>query len=78
MKKVIPLVGIVLMVAGLTELLDLTFYLMNQSDTFVFNLGLISLACIFIAFGFLGMYTYKYLSTFKEEEKEEIEQNKNN
>jgi hypothetical protein len=44
---------------------------MNQSDTFVFNLGLVSLACIFIAFGFLGMYTYKYLSTFKEEEKEE-------
>jgi len=78
MKKVVPIVGIVLMVAGLTELLDLTFYLMNQSDTFVFNLGLISLACIFIAFGFLGMYTYKYLSTFKEEEKEEIEQNKNN
>jgi membrane-bound ClpP family serine protease len=78
MKKVVPIVGIVLMVAGLTELLDLTFYLMNQSDTFVFNLGLVSLACIFIAFGFLGMYTYKYLSTFKEEEKKEIEQNKNN
>ena len=78
MKKVVPIVGIVLMVAGLTELLDLTFYLMNQSDTFIFNLGLVSLACIFIAFGFLGMYTYKYLSTFKEEEKEEIEQNKNN
>ena len=78
MKKVIPLVGIVLMVAGLTELLDLTFYLMNQSDTFVFNLGLVTLACIFIAFGFLGVHTYKYLSTFKEEDKEEINQTKNN
>lgn len=76
MKKVIPIVGIVLMVAGLTELLDLTFYLMNQSDTFVFNLGLVSLACIFIAFGFLGMHTFKYLSTFKEKEVEEVKQDK--
>jgi hypothetical protein len=71
MKKVIPLVGIVLMVAGLTELLNLTFYLMNQPNTVAFNVGLISLACIFIAFGYLGVYAFKYLSTFKEEEKED-------
>jgi hypothetical protein len=68
MKKVIPFVGIVLMAAGLAELLNLAFYLMNQPSTFAFNVGLLSLTCIFIAFGFLGRYTFKYFSSLDQEE----------
>jgi hypothetical protein len=62
MKKVIEVLALILVAIGLAELLDLSFYLMNQSDTYLFDLGIISFAITFIAFGYLGVYAVKLLN----------------
>ena len=47
---------------------------MNQSDTYLFNLGLISFAATFIAFGFWGVYSIKWIieKEDKQNKKEEL------
>ena len=45
----------------LVQFLDLSFFLMNQSDTFSFNIGLITFGATFIAFGVLGLYLFKVI-----------------
>jgi hypothetical protein len=56
------LVGLFLIV-GLIQLGDLAFYLMNQSDTYLFNIGIILFVLIFIAFGYLGLYLVKVFNS---------------
>lgn len=75
MKTVIKILAGLLLAFGLVQLTDLAFYLMNQSDTFVFNIGLVVFAIVFIAFGYLGLYLMKVLKP-EEEVKEEVKQEK--
>ena len=74
MKVVVKILAIFLLVAGLAQLVDLSFYLMNQPDTYLFNLGLISFAATFVAFGFLGLYATKWITPedIKQTKKEEL------
>lgn len=74
MKVVVKILAIFLLVAGLAQLIDLSFYLMNQSDTYVFYLGIVSLAATFVAFGFLGLYATKLITPedIKSTKKEEL------
>lgn len=74
MKTVIKFLVIAFLGLGLMQLADLAFYLMNRSDGYLFNLGLILFAAIFVAFGFLGLYMMKILKP--EEVKEEVKQEK--
>jgi hypothetical membrane protein len=73
MKTVIKVLAGLLLAFGLVQLTDLGFYLMSQPDTFVFNLGIVVLAIVFVAFGYLGLYLMKVLKP--EEEVKEKEEN---
>lgn len=73
MKTVIKVLAGLLLAFGLVQLTDLGFYLMNQPDTFVFNLGVAVLAAVFVAFGYLGLYLMKVLKP-EEEVKQEKEE----
>jgi hypothetical membrane protein len=73
MKTVIKVLAGLLLAFGLVQLTDLGFYLMNQSDTFVFNLGIVVLAIVGIAFAYLGLYLMKVLKP-EEEVKQEKEE----
>ena len=75
MKTVIKILAGLLVGFGFVQLVDLAFYLMNQSDTFVFNIGLGVFAVVFIAFGYLGLYLMKVLKPEKEV-KGEVKQEK--
>ena len=75
MKTVIKILAGLLLAFGLVQLTDLAFYLMNQPDTFVFNIGLVVFAIVFVAFGYLGLYLMKVLKP-EEEVKEEVKQEK--
>ena len=75
MKTVIKfLVGFFLGL-GLVQLVDLSFYLMNQRDTYLFNIGIVLFGIIFVAFGYLGLYLMKIIKP-EEEVKEEVKQEK--
>ena len=76
MKTVIKVLAGLLLAFGLVQLTDLAFYLMNQPDTFVFNIGLVVFAIVFIAFGYLGLYLMKVLKPeqVEEEGKQEKEE----
>lgn len=56
MKTVIKVLVGLLIAFGLVQLTDLGFYLMNQPDTFVFNVGIIVLVIVGVAFAYLGLY----------------------
>ena len=75
MKKVIKVLAGLFLTFGLVQFLDMSFFLMNQSDTFSFNIGLITFGATFIAFGVLGLYFHRVLK-LKEEVKEEVKQEK--
>lgn len=75
MKKVIEVLVVLLIALGLAQLLDLSFYLLNQADTFVFNIGVVTFAITFVAFGFLGVYLLALIKP-EEEVKEEVKQEK--
>lgn len=70
MKVVIKVLAIILIGIGLSQLMDLSFYLMNQPDTYLFDLGLVSFAATFVALGFWGLYAAKWIT------EEDIKQNK--
>ena len=65
-KVIKVLVGIFLGL-GLFQLVDLSLYLMNQSDTYLFNIGIVLFGIIFVAFGYLGLYLMKIIKPEKEE-----------
>ena len=75
MKTVTKLVLIAFVIAGLVQLMDLSFYLLNQPDTYLFNIGIILFLLIFISFGYLGICTMDILKPKQKEEstkKEEL------
>ena len=74
MKIVIKILAGLLLAFGLIQLPDLAFYLMNQPDTFVFNLGIVVLAIVGVAFAYLGLYLMNVLKP--EQVKHEIKQEK--
>lgn len=77
MKTVIKVLAGLLLAFGLVQLTDLGFYLMNQPDTFVFNLGIVVLAIVGVAFAYLGLYLMKVLKPEQVEEEgkqEEIDE----
>lgn len=73
MKTVIKVLAVLIVGFGLVQLTDLTLYLMNRSDSYLFNIGLIMFAAIFLAFGFLGLQLLKIIKPEKEETKQENE-----
>ncbi len=75
MKTVIKILTGLLIAFGLVQLTDLGFYLMNQPDTFVFNLGIVVLAVVGIAFAYLGLYLMNVLKP-EEKVREEVKQEK--
>ena len=75
MKTFIKVLAGLILGFGLVQLTDLGLYLMNRSDSYLFNLGIVILAIVFVAFGYLGLYLLKVIKP-KEEVKEEVEQEK--
>ena len=74
MKTVIKVLAGLIVGFGLVQLTDLALYLMNRSDSYLFNIGLIMFAAIFVAFGFLGLQLLKIIKP--EEVEEEGKQEK--
>jgi len=74
MKTVIKVLAGLIVGFGLVQLTDLALYLMNRSDSYLFNIGLIMFAAIFVAFGFLGLQLLKVIKP--EEVEEEVKQEK--
>lgn len=72
MKTVIKILAGLILAFGLLQLVDLGFHLMNQPDTFVFNLGVVVLIGIFILLGFLGLYLMNVIKPEEEEEENEL------
>jgi len=75
MKTIIKVLAGLILGFGLIQLTDLALYLMNRSDSYLFNLGLIMFVVILVAFGFLGLYLMKTIKP-EEEVKEEVKQEK--
>ena len=75
MKTVIKVLVGLIMGFGLVQLTDLGFYLMSQPDTIVFNLGIIVLATVGVAFVYLGLHLMKIIKS-EGEVKEEVKQEK--
>ena len=71
MKTVIKVLAGLIVGFGLVQLTDLALYLMNRSDSYLFNIGLIMFAAIFVAFGFLGLQLLKVIKP-----EEEVKQDK--
>jgi hypothetical protein len=75
MKTVIKILAGLIIAFGLVQLTDLGLYLMNRPDSYLFNLGIVMLAIVGVAFAFLGLYLMKVIKP-KEEVKEEVKQEK--
>jgi mannose/fructose/N-acetylgalactosamine-specific phosphotransferase system component IIC len=75
MKTFIKVLAGLILGFGLVQLTDLGLYLMNRSDSYLFNLGIVMLAIVGVAFAFLGLYLMKVIKP-EEEVKEEVEQEK--
>jgi cadmium resistance protein CadD (predicted permease) len=75
MKTVIKVLAGLILGFGLVQLVDLVFYLMNQEDTYLFNIGIVLFGVVFVAFGYLGLYLMKVIKP-EEEVKEEVKQEK--
>ena len=75
MKTVIKILAGLIIGFGLIQLTDLGLYLMNRPDSYLFNLGIVVLAIVGVAFAFLGLYLMKIIKP-EEEVKEEIKQEK--
>jgi hypothetical protein len=75
MKTVIKILAGLILAFGLMQLMDLGLYLMNRPDSYLFNLGIVVLAIVGVAFAFLGLYLLKVLKP-EEESTEEVNQEK--
>lgn len=73
MKTLIKVLAGLILGFGLIQLTDLGLYLMNRPDSYLFNLGIIILAIVGVAFVFLGLHLLKVIKPEKEvkQEKEE-------
>ena len=75
MKTVIKILAGLIIAFGLVQLTDLGLYLMNRPDSYLFNLGIVMLAIVGVAFAFLGLYLMKVIKP-EDEVKEEVKQEK--
>ena len=73
MKTFIKILAGFIITFGLIQLTDLGLYLMNRSDSYLFNLGIVVLAIVFVAFGYLGLYMLTVLKPEQGEEEKEVE-----
>jgi len=78
MKTVIKILAGLIIAFGLVQLTDLGLYLMNRPDSYLFNLGILVLAIVGVAFGYLGLYMLTVLKPEQgeEEKEEEVNQDK--
>lgn len=76
MKTVIKILAGLILAFGLVQLTDLGLYLMNRPDSYLFNLGIIVLAMVGVAFAFLGLYMMKVLKPEEVKVEEEVKQEK--
>jgi hypothetical protein len=75
MKTVIKVLAGLILGFGLVQLTDLGLYLMNRPDSYLFNLGIVILAIVGVAFVFLGSYLLKVIKPeeeVKQDKKEEL------
>jgi hypothetical protein len=75
MKTVIKVLAGLIVGFGLVQLTDLGLYLMNRPDSYLFNLGIVILAIVGVAFVFLGLYLLKVIKPengVKQDKKEEL------
>jgi len=68
-KKFIKILVLLILILGLVQLGDLSFYLMNQPDTYIFNIGLIAFILLIVAFIYIVLYLVK---VFNSEENNQI------
>jgi hypothetical protein len=80
MKKIAIVIGLLIVFIGLIEMVDLSFYLLNRPDTYLFNLGLVLFGLQLLGFSSLGIYIYdlgmKWKDEVPTEETEEILESK--
>lgn len=76
MKKIAIVIGLVIVLIGLIQMVDLSFYLLNRPDTYLFNLGLVLFGLQLLGFAALGGYIYdlgmKWKNEVPTEEPEEV------
>jgi len=76
MKKIAIVIGLVIVLIGLLQMVDLSFYLLNRPDTYLFNLGLVLFGLQLLGFAALGGYIYdlgmKWKDEVSTEEPEEV------
>ena len=76
MKTVIKVLAGLIVGFGLIQLTDLGLYLMNRPDSYLFNLGILVLAIVGVAFAFLGLYLMKVIKPKEVKVEEEVKQEK--
>lgn len=67
MKKIAIVIGLLIVFIGLIEMADLSFYLLNRPDTYLFNLGLVLFGLQLLGFSALGIYIYDLGMKWKDE-----------
>ena len=77
MKKISIVIGILLVIIGLVETIDLSFYLMNRSDTYLFNLGLVLFGLQLLGFAAIGGFIYDLISRWSKDEEPQKPKKKN-
>lgn len=72
MKKIAIVIGILLVIIGLVETIDLSFYLMNRPDTYLFNLGLVLFGLQLLGFAAIGGLIYDLVSKWSKNKESEV------
>jgi hypothetical protein len=72
MKKIAIVIGVLLVMIGLVETIDLSFYLMNRPDTYLFNLGLVLFGLQLLGFAAIGGFMYDLVSRWSKDKEPEI------
>jgi hypothetical protein len=72
MKKIAIVIGILLVIIGLVETIDLSFYLMNRPDTYLFNSGLVLLGLQLLGFAYICRFMFDLVSKWSKDKETEI------
>ena len=72
MKKIAIVIGILLVTIGLVETIDLSFYLMNRPDTYLFNSGLVLLGLQLLGFAYICRFMFDLVSKWSKDKETEI------
>lgn len=62
-SKGIKILGLCLVLFGLIQAIDLPYYLMNQADTYLFNLGAVTLVVVYVGIFYVVSLIGKILLT---------------